>query len=301
MSRTVLNQGIAGDAAGFAAHGGQGGIELGKKSRRTLLLSAAFGVLGALLLMLYLQRFEEEVSGGGRVALVTVRKPIARGALITPEMLSSSAVPRAYVEQRAVRLSDREKIVGVRAAGPLKPQDTLLWSDLSLGNDERELSSLVQPGRRAVTVRASQAGSDPAGNGLVRPGDYVDVIVTLNAHDPGAAAAVVLLQRVLVLAVGSRTEPHRFGEDDDGRAIEHELTLSLKIEEAQLLSLARERGTLSVALRAPNDSKVIENIADVPISSLYDRIGRETVQRRAAGTSSVSTPGTLPARVVGDR
>ena len=279
----------------------QSGIELGRRSRRSLLLSAAFGVLGALLLMLYLRRFEEEVSGGGRIALVTVRKPIARGALITPELLSSSAVPRAYVEQRAVRLSDREKIIGVRAGTALKPQDTLMWSDLSLDNEERELSSLVQPGRRAVTVRASQAGSDPAGNGLVRPGDYVDVIVTLHVNDGNAGTAVVLLQRVLVLAVGSRTEPHRFADSEPsgGFNVERELTLSLKLEEAQLLSLARERGTLSVALRAPDDNKVIENIADMPVSSLYDRLGREAVQRRA--TAAVSGQPNLPARVVSDR
>lgn len=276
------------------------GSELGRKSRRTLLLSAAFGVLGALLLMLYLRRFEEEVSGGGRIALVTVRRPIARGALITPDMLSTSAVPRAYVEQRAVRSSEREKIIGVRAGSALKPQDTLLWSDLSLSNEERDLSSLVQPGRRAVTVRASQAGSDPAGNGLVRPGDYVDVIVTLHINDANTGAAVVLLQRVLVLAVGSRTEPHRFGDaEPTAFNVERELTLSLKLEEAQLLSLARERGTLSVALRAPNDNKVIENIADMPVSSLYDRVGREAVQRRSV--AAVSGQSNLPARVVSDR
>jgi len=278
----------------------QSGIELGRKSRRALLLSAAFGLLGALLLLLYLRRFEEEVSGGGRIALVTVRKPIARGALITSDLLSTSAVPRAYVEQRAVRSSEREKIIGVRAGNALKPQDTLLWSDLSLGNEERELSSLVQPGRRAVTVRASQAGSDPAGNGLVRPGDYVDVIVTLHVNDSNAGAAVVLLQRVLVLAVGSRTEPHRFGDATPSAFnVERELTLSLKLEEAQMLSLARERGTLSVALRAPNDNKVIENIADMPVSSLYDRLGREAVQRRA--TAAISGQPNLPARVVSDR
>lgn len=261
--------------------------ELGKRSRRALLLSAVLGVASALLLMTYLRRFEEEVSGGGRISLVTVRKPIERGALITSDMLSLAAVPRAYVEQRAVRLADREKIIGVRAAAALRPQDTLLWSDLLLATEDRDLSSLVQPGRRALTVRASEAGSDPAGNGLLRPGDYVDVIVTLHGESTGAAAAVVLLQRVLVLAVGSRTEPHRFGDSEQlTRNAERELTLSLKLEEAQLLSLARERGTLSVALRAPNDAKVIENIADVPLSTLYDKLGRESVQRRAVAAVS---------------
>lgn len=279
-----------------------GNPALGHSSRRALALSALFALLGAVLLALYLQRFEEEVSGGGRVSLVTVRTPIERGALLSADMLSSSSVPRAYVEQRAVRLADRAKVVGVRAANALKPQDTLLWNDLALADEDRDLASLVQPGKRAVTVRASESGSDPAGNGLVRPGDYVDVIVSLRAEGGPSAqpAAVVLLQRVLVLAVGSRTEPHRFGDGPEQRAsnVERELTLSLKLEDVQLLSLARERGNLSVALRAPSDAKVVENIADVPLSALYDRLARDNVQRRSpAAVGGVQ----LPTRIASDR
>jgi pilus assembly protein CpaB len=269
-----------------AAQSGESGLahasDLGSSSRKALLIALGLGVVGALLLMLYLRRFEEEVSGGGRVELVTVLKPIARGELVTADMLTISEVPLAYVEQRAIRASDRTKVLGVRTSQPLSPQDTLMWSDLALSSEHRDLSSLVQPGKRAVTVRASEAGSDPAGSGLVQPGDYVDVIVTLRGEQGNASSAIVLLQRVLVLAVGSTTEPQNMGDGRErgsyGR--ERELTLSLKVEEVQLLSLARERGTLSVALRGPDDSKVIEGIADVPLSSLYDKAVRETVQRR---------------------
>ena len=286
-------------SAGSVAKGGAG--ELGRGSRRALLLAALLGLVGAALLMIYLRRFEEEVSGGGRVPLLSVRKPIARGALISSDMLTVSSVPRAYVEQRAVRMADRDKVVGVRSANALSPQDTLLWSDLALSSEDRDLSTLVQPGKRAITVRASEAGSDPAGNGLLRPGDYVDVIVTLRGEPGVPPAAVVLLQRVLVLAVGSQTEPNAFEgrEDQVRRELERELTLSLRVEEAQLLSLARERGTISVALRAPNDGKVIESIADVPVTSLYDKTQRETVQRRAAAPAPAAPSG--PTRVPSER
>jgi pilus assembly protein CpaB len=182
-----------------------------------------------------------------------------------------------------VRAQDRTKVLGIRTDNALDPQDTLQWTDLAISGADRDLSSLVQPGKRAITVRASEAGSDPAGNGLLRPGDYVDVIVTLrDEQGHGAPSAVVLLQRILVLAVGSKTEAQGFaeGENQGGWGQERELTLSLKVEEAQLLSLARERGTLSVALRGPSDSKVIEGIADMPVSSLYDKTARETVQHR---------------------
>lgn len=284
-------------AAGLATQ-----TELGKKSRRALLFAALLGLVGVALLMLYLRRFEEEVSGGGRIPLLSVVKPIARGAMITQDMLTTSSVPRAYVEQRAVRLADRDKVLGVRAANALAAQDTLLWSDLALSSDDRDLSSLVQPGKRAVTVRASEAGSDPAGNGLVRPGDYVDVIVTLRSETGAGGSAVVLLQRVLVLAVGSETQPYAVSDGRSGhtRSLERELTLSLRVEEVQVLSLARERGTLSVALRSPNDAKVIENLADLPASSLYDRAVRETVQRRAPLVTNTNH-NNVPTRVASDR
>jgi pilus assembly protein CpaB len=259
----------------------------GALSRRLLAVASALGLLGGGLLLLYLNRFEEEVSGGRRVQVLSVVQPIERGALVTADALAVSEVPIAYVEQRAVRALDKSKVMGIRVAHALDAQDTLLWTDLAISSDSRDLSSLVQPGQRAVTVRAGEAGSDPAGSGLLRPGDYVDVFVTLRDEslENKGTSAVVLLQRVLVLAVGSKTEPQSFSETRDQRAgqpRERELTLSLKTEEVQLLSLARERGTLSVALRDPSDTKIVEGIADMPLSVLYDKKSRETVQRRRA-------------------
>jgi pilus assembly protein CpaB len=269
--------------------------ELGVKSRRALLGAVIVGALGALLLLFYLRRFEEEVSGGGRVAVLGLLKPIARGELVTDDALTVFEIPLAYVERRTVKQADRQKVVGVRTASALVAQDTLMWNDLVLSNDHRELASLIQPGKRAVTVRASESGSDPAGNGLVHPGDYVDVVVTLHDVDDGASlSSVVLLQRVLVLAVGSETQVLSQADapaDHQAYGSQRELTLSLKVEEVQLLSLARQRGTLSVALRGPADHKIVESIPDLALTSLYDKVLRETVARSSDRSSA------LPVRV----
>jgi pilus assembly protein CpaB len=271
--------------------------ELGSKSRTALLAAAVLGLLGAGLLMLYLHRFEEEISGGRRVPLLTLLKPISRGELVTQDALTTVEVPVAYVEQRAVREADRSKVVGVRTSHALSPQDTLMWSDLALSTDNRDLSSLVAPGKRAVTIRASEIGGEAGSSGLVRPGDYVDVIASLNEERDGKqSGAILLLQRVLVLAVGSETHPQAFVDAPQARTgggmREKQLTLSMKVEEAQLLSLARMRGTLSVALRGPNDAKVIEGVADMPMSSLYDKVARETAQKRREVPTT-----TMPVRV----
>ncbi|HEX5658061.1 MAG TPA: Flp pilus assembly protein CpaB [Polyangiales bacterium] len=266
--------------------------ELGKTSRRALYLAALVGLVSVALLMLYLRRFEQEVAGGNKVAVLGLRKPIARGELITDDALTVFEVPLAYVERRSVKQVDRQKVVGVRAAAGLTAQDLLLWSDLVLSNDNRDLAALIQPGKRAVTVKANESGSDPAGNGLVHPGDYVDVVVTLK-EDSETLTSVVLLQRVLVLAVGSETTA--LNQVDHTKNERHnaqrELTLSLKMEEVQLLTLAREKGRLSVALRSPSDAKVIDNMPDLALTSLYDKEVRETVVSRPIDSA-------LPVRVV---
>src|SRR5206468_8325946 len=123
--------------------------------------------------------------------------------------------------------------------------------------EERDLSSLVQPGSRAVTVHANN-GDETKGNALIRPGDYVDVVATMPEVGKGPGgdgrSSIVLLQRVLVLAVGTATEAQAVtGHTQGANATQRDLvlTLSLNLQEAQLLALATERGHLSVAVRNP--------------------------------------------------
>lgn len=257
-------------------------------NRRLLTISAVLGLIGAILLGLYLRRFELEMSGGERVELITPLVPIARGEIIKADMLGTIEVPAAYVEPRAVKAAERTKVIGIKAATALEPQITLLWTDLALGNEDRDLSSLIQPGNRAVTVQANQSGKDPNGNGLIRPGDYVDVIATLFPNDvgqgKGISSSVVLLQRVLVLAVGTETQPQAISTMQNSgpgaeRSGQTALTLSLRLKEAQLLSLATQRGSISVALRNPGDEKVLEGVPDIESPGLFDTALREEVQR----------------------
>ena len=129
-------------------------------------------------------------------------------------------------------------------------------------DDRRDLSSLVEPGMRAVTVRAKSGGSDRA-NELIRPGDRVDVVVTTGgASEREPKTSRVLMQNVLVLAVGLDTGSDS-GEKRPGQVRDSLLTLSLTIRDAQMESLAAEKGRISVALRHPDDVRVVDGLADV--------------------------------------
>lgn len=223
--------------------------------RRALLVALACAVAAVSLFVLYLKQFERESSGGEPVRVLVVLHALEAGAQITEDALGAKDVPQAYVEDRAVRESDKNRVLGLRVGGLVQAQQTLMWSDLSVTSEERrELSTLVQPGRRAVTI-SFKNGTMAA---LVRPGDSVDVIAVSDMRGDNSRTAKVLLQNVLVLAVGSSTAADARNGAEPRELREGDLTLSVTLADAQQLALASERGDLSVAVRNVDDAQVAE-------------------------------------------
>lgn len=264
-------------------------------SKRALLIALVVAALGVVLMLLYVRRFEQQASGGERVQLLVAVKPIERGDVVTDEMLAVRDVPLAYVEDRAVKATERAKVVGLRVGNNVQSQQTLMWTDMAIAADERrDLSSLVQPGSRAISVRAKSGDKSFA---LMRPGDYVDVVAIMpepNSNNE-RRSAVVLLQKVLVLAVGLETAPDSLVNNDDRntfRSREMVLTLSLHLQEAQLIALAVEKGEITVALRNPDDQRIAEGIPDMSSSALTDTKVREAVQNIRTGPVKLEAGGT---------
>src|ERR1700744_512535 len=103
------------------------------------------GIAGIVLLLLYMRRFEEDASGGRRIALLVAVAPIDRGKLLTADMLGTREVPQAYVDDRAIRAGDRDKILGLKATNSIPVAQTIVWTDVvAMTDDQRDLSSLVQ-------------------------------------------------------------------------------------------------------------------------------------------------------------
>ncbi len=228
------------------------------------------GVAGIVLLVMYLRRFEQEVSGGQRVGLLVAVRPIVRSRPITADMLGTREVPLAYLDERAIRATDKEKILGLVATTNVPVQQTIAWTDVIAMNDsQRDLSALVQPGNRAMSIKLAFDEQIP----LVRPGDFVDVLAVYNdTHE-----ASVLLQRVLVLASGAETGNER---TDKRQARMSLLTLSVSLQEGQLLALAMARGALTVVVRSPQDQTVSETPPDISPATLTDSVKREAIGLR---------------------
>jgi pilus assembly protein CpaB len=268
-------------------------IERRPMQRKPMFIAVVVTCLAATLLLLYVRRFEANRTGGDLVSLLVVKRTLERGHALESDDLAAREVPQAYVESRAVRASERNRVLGLRLGAALETEQTLFWTDLEIASPERrELASLVTPGHRAVYMRAMR---EDQGSALIRPGDYVDVIVTLGDQPQTATdskAAVVLLQKVLVLANGLYTSPTSMDAEKDDKTRtplrEQGLTVSLNVEEAELVSLASAFGQFSVALRGQGDPRASALVPDVTTSAMLEKKPRP----KRAATSS------LPVRLV---
>ena len=257
-------------------------------NRRALLIALVVGILGVFLLLLYQRRFELEASGGEKVKLLIAVKRLERGKPIADDAIAIREVPIAYVDDRSIREVDKNKVLGLRLGTTVREQQLLLWTDLATGSDDRkELSSLVLPGYRAVSIRAAR---DDTSITLLRPGDYVDVIGVLGASGGEANSAVVLLQRVLVLAMGNETSPDALDQKDKSYTAENLLTLSLTLSEAQIIALAAERGRLAVAVRHPDDQQKA-GVTDINFDSILDPKKRGEIKGVRGGAPPVNITG----------
>lgn len=230
----------------------------GTTMNKLSLAIAGASALGATALgHLYLERLEHEVSGGARVAVLVAAKDLPINAPLTEDAVAVRELPQAYLEGRHVRASDLKQILGTRLSGGLKANETILWTDLSKFNSHaRVLSALVQNNMRAISIDPRSSTFD----GLLRPGDRVDVVYTQGKTDAGGSTST-LLQNVLVLSVGgdiSRADEQAKEQRGRGGAV----TLSVTVEQAQLLTQARERGRLTLTLRNADDIAILSNIPE---------------------------------------
>jgi len=248
------------------------------QKRTALVAGIGSMIVGAVCLLLYMQRFEREASGGTLIALVGARQELPLGTEITEEMLLVREVPERYVEGRHVQASDIPRILGIPVTSEIHVGESVLWTDLANSEQRRDLSSLVRPGMRAVTIPA-----DPRSTfgGLLRPGERVDVLLTNERGDQNVTTTI--LQNVLVLATGRDTGGAR-REEVDARA--SQVTLSVTLDQGQTLATADAEGTLALVLRHPGDITLVEGL---PPRSTSDVLRRPAATPASAPT--IASPG----------
>jgi pilus assembly protein CpaB len=232
--------------------------------RKALLTSVLATIAGIALLRLYIHRFELEATGGPVTQVLVLARDAPTGTAITRELLGSRGLPQAYLESRHVKATEIDQVLDAKLGVAGRANETLSWSDLaSMREPARQLSSLVPEGMRGFTLETRGGAFD----GLLAPGDRVDVLLTANrlADERPDSGGVLVAQNVLVLAVGDDlggTERRR--DARPGHA--SQVTLSVTPPDGLRLAQAERKGELRLIVRNSDDLAITDVTGPVPLT-----------------------------------
>ena len=145
------------------------------------------------------------------------------------------------------------------------------------------MAAILPSGMRAVSIGVSP---ESAAAGFILPNDHVDVVLTRRDREAEKAAGIevhtseTILADIRVLAIDQQLEEKNGQKVVVGKTA----TLELTPGQVEVVTLARQTGTLSLALRSITDA------GKATIKSEDDKGKRDAVNVVRFGVSTVVTP-----------
>jgi pilus assembly protein CpaB len=212
-----------------------------------LVVAVALGGLAAFLARNWLASHARSGQRAGVGTIVVASAPLSFGAQLTANNLTeipwdSAAVPEGAFATKQEVMQDGRRM----ALASIARNEPILRSKITAPGQHATLSSILDPAKRAVTVRVDDVRGVA---GFIQPGDRVDVVLIRTEAESRSNQSFsdVILQFAKVLAIDQIT-----GERTEQPTIAKAVTLEVSPEEAQKILLATNIGRLSLILRQPD-------------------------------------------------
>ncbi|MCM8797065.1 MAG: Flp pilus assembly protein CpaB [Candidatus Omnitrophica bacterium] len=239
--------------------------------QRIILLITGFVLASIAVVManIYLSRQREAIRAeekarvdqflSSQTTVLVAKKNLPEGFLIDADSVEPKIVPNQFVQPQAATSIDR--IAGMMVVAPITTGEQITLTKLTQKKEKYGLSAMTPPGKRAITVNVDNIASL---FGMIKPGDYVDVIANLiipiqspDGKQTNQPTVVPLFQNVLVLAVGkniggSAEASSRYTAPEESPLI----TLALTPHEANLIAFVQEQGKIRLVLRSHADAEI---------------------------------------------
>lgn len=193
--------------------------------------------------------------------IVTAARNLEVGAFLTSEDIKW----KAMASENEVILSQHfiegaapiESLLGAVVRRPLQLDMPVTAAQIVKPGQRGFLAAVMRPGMRAVTVEIDKVSGN---SGLIFPGDYIDLILTIDLQERGdrtgrRLASETILANVRVIAIGQRVESFASIESDTDskRRLETTATLEVAPQHAERIHVAQELGRLALSLRSLAD------------------------------------------------
>jgi pilus assembly protein CpaB len=236
------------------------------------------GIAAALARNWLISQTRSTLTLGGTGTIVVAAAPLGFGTQISPENVkeiswSASTVPEGAFATKQELLSDGRRMALVSIAR----NEPVLRTKITAPGQRAALSSVLDPGKRAVTVRVDDVRGVA---GFIQPGDRVDVVLIRTEAESRSKEGYsdVILQSAKVLAIDQIT-----GERTEQPTIAKAVTLEVGAEEAQKILLATNVGRLSLILRQPAEANAEANAEPVHRVTEHDLGGPPPVVAKPEG------------------
>lgn len=195
------------------------------------------------------------------VDVLVAKSDIGLGQTVTADDLQWQTWPAANTSASYVRRSDRPEaltqIAGSIARSSFIAGEPIREMKLVKGPSSGIMAAILPSGMRAVSTEISL---ESGASGFILPNDHVDVILSrrekavqsasnANAPPQDRVVSVIILSNIRVLAIDQTIEEKNGQKVVVGKTA----TLELKPEQTELITAARQAGSLTLALRSIAD------------------------------------------------
>ncbi|MBL8029102.1 MAG: Flp pilus assembly protein CpaB [Fibrobacteres bacterium] len=218
-----------------------------ENSKIAFAVSLLVGAAGAFLLYTDSQEATKLIQD--KVEIFIAAANIEPGDSLNSANCETVLYPRSYVPVRTVTARQAADLKRVTASVAIPKGQPILWNCTALPLNSKGLAGRINDGERVLALGVN---SEDIQSGLLRVGNYVDILATYTVPSGGKMTRT-LLQNIPVLA-SSRTN--------------NTATFKVTPEEAELLAFASESAKLRFTLRAVGDRTIPPETPGVDFNNL---------------------------------
>jgi len=221
------------------------------------------------------------------VDVLVAKSDIEMGKSISADDVAWQAWPLNANTGNFIRKSDHpnavSELAGSVARAPFIAGEPIREAKLVKVKGSGFMAAILPSGMRAVSIGVSP---ESAAAGFILPNDHVDVVLTKRDREAEKAAGIevhtseTILADIRVLAIDQQLEEKNGQKVVVGKTATHELTPG----QVEVVTLARQTGTLSLALRSITDAGKATTKSD------DDKGKRDAVNVVRFGVGTVVTP-----------